>query len=110
MSKDSNYSKNKNRDEVRKLLNEMTKDELINCLINNNSYLWICKDEGISEVRHYLVTALLERQRKINLIDTGDLSKAKSNIEIVKMIEAGEKKMKQWEKINKRVEELLNIQ
>lgn len=101
--------RNKNREEVRKLLNQMTKDELIDCIINNNSYLWICKDEGISKVRHYLVTALLERQRKINLMDTGDLTKAKSKIEILNMIDADEKKMKQWEKINKRVEKLMNI-
>lgn len=98
--------RNKNIDEVRKLLNEMTKEELVDCIISNNAYFCISEDDGLSTARHYLVTALLNRSEKINKIDTGDLSKAKSNIEILKMIAADEKKMKQWEKINKRIEEL----
>ncbi len=95
--------------EVRKLLNEMTKEELVDCIISNNAYFCISKDGGVSTARHYLIAALLNRSKKINKMDTGDLTKAKTRKEILDIIAADEKKHKKWESINKRVEELLKM-
>ncbi|NOW85943.1 hypothetical protein B0H39_003824 [Clostridium beijerinckii] len=93
--------------EVRKLLNEMTKEELVDCIISNNAYFCISKDGGISTARHYLITALLNRLEKKNKIDTGDITKAKNRKEIIDIIEADRKKRKKWEDINKRIEQLM---
>lgn len=95
--------------EVRKLLNEMTKEELVDCIISNNPYFCISKDGGLSIARHYLITALLDRLGKINKIDTGDLTKAKTRKEILNIIEADERKRNKWERINKKVNELLKM-
>lgn len=95
--------------EVRKLLSEMTKEELVNCIISNNAGFYISKDGGLSTARHYLIAALLDRSNKINRMDTGDLTKAKSRKEILEIIAADERKQKKWETINKRVEELLKM-
>jgi len=91
------------------MLNEMTKEELVNCIISNNAGFYISKDGGISTARHYLITALLNRSKKINRMDTGDLTKAKTRKEILDIITADERNQKKWESINKRVEELLKI-
>ncbi len=50
--------------EVRKLLNEMSKEELVDCIISNNAGFYISKDGGVSTARHYLITALLSRSKK----------------------------------------------
>lgn len=95
--------------EVRKLLNEMSKEELVDCIISNNAGFYISKDGGVSTARHYLITALLSRSKKIEKIDTGDITKAKTRKEILDIIAADERKQKRWDSIHKRVDELLKM-
>lgn len=99
---------NVKNNEVRKLLNEMTKDELIDCIINGNARFYIDDDRGLSVAKQYLTTALLNRMEKINKIHTGDITKSKTKKEFIDIIVADEKKYKQWQRINRRVDQLMN--
>ncbi|NFL87370.1 hypothetical protein FDB24_10580 [Clostridium botulinum] len=95
------------KSEILKLLNEMTKEELVNCIMQNNIFIY--DKTGIYRAKHYLTSALLYRMKKSTEIETEDITKAKTTKEMLKIMDADEKKYKKWEKINKRLEELQNM-
>lgn len=98
---------NDNITKVKKILNEMTKEELVNCIISKHIVFYIDEDRAIRDAKSYLLDALFERLDKINKIKTGDLTKAKNRKEMLEIMEADNKKYKKWESINKRIEELM---
>ena len=89
-------------DDIKQLLNEMTKEELIDCMVNN--YLFF-RDNSLSTARGYLIDALLTRMEKVNSIKS-KVGAAKTQKELIEAIEEDGERHKKWEKINKRIHQL----